>query len=87
MGALLVPKRHAHTVLRALPPHWRKKGAPVPKLDGGSTLVVALSPEGARAFDGVSSGLEGGVQLVARLIASGDVRWASGMRLGAGAAP
>ena len=88
MGALLVPTRHAHAVLRALPPHWRKKGAPVPKLDGGSTLVVALSPVGARAFDELgSSELEGDAQLIAGLIASGDVRWASGMRLGGSLAP
>lgn len=79
VGALLLPKPHAQSVLRSLPLGWKKRGVPVATVEG-NLLAVALSPEAARIFDLHNSPEV--PPLIAALIASGEVRWASGMRFG-----
>ena len=66
-------------MLRALPPGWRKRGVQARTVDENTALAVALSPEGARAFDEGAAGIPA---VVAQLLASESIRWASGMRFG-----
>lgn len=83
VGALLIRKRKVQTVIKLLDERsWRKKRAGVAKIDG-DIMAVAVAPEGARAFD-IGGGLPDGL---ADLIGSGDVRWASGMRIAPSSSP
>ena len=53
VGAVLAPKRHLQTVIRALDERqWRKKRVRVSAVDGDEGfMAVAVAPEGARALD------------------------------------
>ena len=98
VGAVLAPKRHVQTVIKALDERqWRKKRVRVASVhDDEGLLAVAVAPEGARALDAHCSKMEAGPapspdsgqvpSLLAELLADGAVRWATGHRAGAAAA-
>ena len=99
VGAVLAPKQHLQTVIRALDErHWRKKGVRVSNVDDEEGfLAVAVAPSGARALDAhceqgasdeVLQGSDASLQVptsLADLLRDGAVRWATGLRAGASA--
>mmetsp|Transcript_41038 Transcript_41038/g.132468 ORF Transcript_41038/g.132468 Transcript_41038/m.132468 type:complete len:314 (+) Transcript_41038:44-985(+) len=89
VGAVVAPKRHLQTVIKALDERqWRKKRTKVHEYDC-EHLAVAVAPEGARALDAFGSDAESLVPApLAALLRDGAVRWATGHRhVSAAAAP
>ena len=83
MGAIVAPKRHLQTVIKALDEkQWRKKRVRVAGHDGDDTLMVAVAPEGARVLNafGAAEAAEQVPATLAQLLRDGTVRWATGIR-------
>ena len=83
VGAVIAPKRHLQTLIKALDERGWRKRARLMSVDT-EIMAVPLAPQGARALDQhMAAGNDGAPALpgaLAQLLGDGEIQWASGMR-------